>query len=531
MRSMTAASLSRLTDKFPVQKRTGSGDPEITGVCYDSRQVHPGCVFVAVPGDHVDGHRYIDQAVTAGAAAVVCESLPENPPENVVFIEVAKSRIALSILAARFFGHPSRQIPVIGVTGTDGKSTTTYLIDQLLTALDEDTGFVSTALVKRAFKVERNPFRQSTPEAPELHGFLREVLDHGKRFAVVEATSHGLSEKTGRLRDIDFQAAVFTNITREHFDFHGNFEQYRSDKANLFRALDRTAARRKDPEYPVFGVVNDDDPNAYYFRHATRQPVLGYSVTDPTSDLFADEIRPDMTGTTCVVHWRQESREARVPLPGPFNVENALAAVLTVSQLLDHNPLDLLELFSRLKSPPGRMEIVARDLPFVPIVDYAHTPGAYAKVLPLVKSYTPGKLIVLFGSAGERDKGKRALLGEEAARHCDVIILADEDPRGEDGFLLLKQIATGCEQARPGIRHNEELFIIRDRREAIRFALSMGRDGDTILFLGKGHEVSIIYSDHVLEWDEGRIVAEELQAYQKAEARRDNSSNDLEVHR
>ncbi len=520
MRSMISAPLSRLIDKFPVVSRKGAGDPEITSICYDSRQVGPGTLFVAVPGDHVDGHQFIPQAIQSGAIAVICETLPDDLPDHVVFIEVAKSRIALSTVSARFYGHPSRQLPVLGVTGTDGKSTTTYIIDQLFSAADQDTGFVSTALVKRAFKVERNPFRQSTPEAPELHGFLRDVLDHGKRFAVVEATSHGLSEKTGRLRDIDFHAAVFTNITREHFDFHGNFEQYRSDKANLFRALDRTASRKKDPEYPIFGVVNADDPNAYYFSHATRQPVYSYSVRDESADLYADGIVPDMTGTTCVVHWRGESRETRIPLPGPFNVENVLAAVLTVSKMLDHNPLDLLELVPRLKSPPGRMEIVARDLPFVPIVDYAHTPGAYAKVLPLVKDYTPGRLIVLFGSAGERDIGKRSLLGEEAARHCDVVILADEDPRGEDGLALLREIARGCETARPGIQYDEELFIIRDRREAIRFALSLGRKGDTILFLGKGHEVSIIYADHTLEWDESRIVAEELEPYRKAEVRR-----------
>jgi UDP-N-acetylmuramoyl-L-alanyl-D-glutamate--2,6-diaminopimelate ligase len=519
---MTVAPLSRLIGKFPVQKRSGTGDPDINGICHDSRQVHPGCLFVAIPGDHTDGHLYIPQALEAGAAAIICETMPDDVPEDVVVIEVARSRLALSTLAARFYGHPSREFPVIGVTGTDGKSTTTYLIDQLMTALDQDVSFVSTALVKRGFKVERNPFRQSTPEAPELHGFLRETLDFGKHFAIVEATSHGLSEKTARLRDIDFHVAVFTNITREHFDFHGNFEQYRSDKANLFRALDRTAGRKKDVEYPIFAVINADDPNAYYFQNATRQPSFTYSTVDPSADLYAADLQPDMTGTTCVIHWRKESRETRVPLPGPFNVENVLAAVLTVAHLLDYNPLDLLELVPRLKSPPGRMEIIARDMPYVPIVDYAHTPGAYAKVLPLVKGYTPGRLIILFGSAGERDVGKRDLLGEEAARHCDVIILSDEDPRGEDGLQLLKDIAVGCERARPGISYDEELFIIRDRREAIRFALSLGREGDTILFLGKGHEVSIVYADHVLDWDESRIVAEEVDAYRKADARHED---------
>jgi UDP-N-acetylmuramoyl-L-alanyl-D-glutamate--2,6-diaminopimelate ligase len=223
-----------------------------------------------------------------------------------------------------------------------------------------------------------------------------------------------------------------------------------------------------------------------------------------------------MNGTTCVVRWRTESREVRIPLPGPFNVENVLAAVLTVARLLDYNPLDILEVVPRLKSPPGRMEIVSHDVPFVPIVDYAHTPGAYAKVLPLVKGYTPGRLIVLFGSAGERDREKRGMLGEEAVRHADILILADEDPRGEDGLALLQEIAAGCSRARPGIRFEEELFIIRDRREAIRFSLQLAAEGDTLLYLGKGHEVSIVYDDHVLDWDETQVVAEELATYRKA---------------
>lgn len=520
MRSMSAAPLSRLIDKFPVLSQKGTGDPQISAVVYDSRQAVPGAVFVAVPGEHVDGHAFIGDAVAGGCSAVVCEILPDELNESVVYIQVPKSRLALSSLSARLADHPSRELPVIGVTGTDGKSTTTYIIDQLLSLMDEESGFISTALVKRGFRIERNPFRQSTPEAPELHGFLREIVEEGKRFAVVEATSHGLSERTARLKDIDFHVAVFTNISHEHFDFHGNFEQYRSDKANLFRALDRTAVRNKDSEFPIFGVINADDPNSYYFRHATRQPIFSFSVSDPSADLYATEIIPEMAGTSCVVHWRRESRETYIPLPGPFNVENVLAAVLTVAKLLDANPLDLLEVVGQLKSPPGRMEIVDRSLPFVPIVDYAHTPGAYAKVLPLVKEYTPGRLIALFGSAGERDIEKRGMLGAEAARHCDVIILSDEDPRGEDGLELLREIAAGCESARPGIAYDEELYVIRDRREAIAFSISIAKDGDTILYLGKGHEVSIIYADHVLDWDEVTVVREELEKTKRTATQR-----------
>ena len=251
------------------------------------------------------------------------------------------------------------------------------------------------------------------------------MIENGKRFAVVEATSHGLSEKTARLKDVAFHVAVFTNITHEHLEFHGSFERYRSDKANLFRALDRTAARRRDLDYPVFGVVNHDDPNAYYFRHATRQRVYTYSVRDPEADLYAGGLKPDMRGTSCLVHWGRESRETRVPLPGPFNVENVLAAVLATALILDRNPLDVLDVVGGLKGLPGRMQVVSHEAPFSPVVDYAHTPGAFEKVLPLVKGYTTGRLIVVFGSAGERDIDKRPMQGELAARHADSVILTD----------------------------------------------------------------------------------------------------------
>lgn len=502
--------LSRLIDKYPLVERVGSGDPVISEICYDSRHASPTALFVALPGVHVDGHRFIPDAIEHGCRAVVCETLPEDIHPEVVYIKVTSSRTAMSSLSARLYDHPSRTIPVVGVTGTDGKSSTTYFIDQLLTRLDEESGFISTALIKRDLRLEKNPFRQSTPEAPELHALLREMIDAGKRFAVVEATSHGLSEKTGRLRDIEFGVAVFTNITHEHLEFHGSFEQYRSDKANLFRALDRTASRRGSAESPIFGVVNLDDPNAYYFRHATRQPVYTYSVSNPDADLYAADLRPDMHGTDCIVHWRGETRALRVPLTGPFNVENVLAAVLAVALLLERNPLDILDSVSDLRALPGRMHVVDHQLPFTPIVDYAHTPGAFEKVLPMMRGYTKGRLIVVFGSAGERDREKRAMQGMLATRHADVVVLTDEDPRGEDPTTILEEIADGCRREDPDMVAQNRLLLIPDRREAIRAALQRAEPEDTLMFLGKAHESSIIYADGPHEWDEIRVVEEEL---------------------
>lgn len=511
--------LSRLVDRLPIVTTIGTGDPLIRHLVYDSREAGPDSVFFALPGQHVDGHRFISQAVEAGTSVVVCEKLPEERASDVIYLAVASGRHILSAFASRLYGHPSREIPVVGITGTDGKSTTTWIIDQLLSRLEFESGFVSTVLIKKGFRPEKNTFRQSTPESPEIQAFLREMVENGKEIALVEATSHGLSDRTARLRDIDFHAAVLTNINHEHLEFHGTFEQYRSDKANLFRALDKTADRRKDSPWPVFGVVNGDDPNAYYFQHATRQPVLTFSITNRNADLCATDIVPRVENTTCTIHWRREAREITIPLPGPFNVENVLAAVLTVAYLLDRNPLDILDVAENITPLPGRMHIVSRETPFVPIVDYAHTPAAYEKLLSMVKQYTENRLIVLFGSAGERDLAKRPMQGRIAARYADIIVLADEDPRRDDPMQILDEIAAGCEAEDPSIRAEGRLIIEMNRRTAIRKALENALPGDVLLFLGKGHEASIIYSDHLQEWDEARVVAEEIEAMHTEKAR------------
>lgn len=507
---MAEMRLSHLTDRCSILDRAGSGDPLIRRIVYDSRAAGPDTLFFALPGIHVDGHTFIDDAIAAGAPAVICEEMPRELSPSVVYLQVAKGRQVMSALAARLYGYPSREIPVVGITGTDGKSSTTWFMDQLLSALNVDSGFLSTVLLKKDIRPEKNTFRQSTPESPEIQGFLREMIENGKEVALVESTSHGLSDRTARLRDVLYHGAVFTNINHEHLEFHGSFEQYRSDKANLFRALDRTAERVPDSSWPIFGVVNLDDPNAYYFQNATKQPVLTYSVGNRDADLVATDLEPTVDNTSCVVHWRKEARQVEVPLSGPFNVENVLAAVLTVAHLLDRNPLDILELVPDLKPLPGRMHVVSRNLPFTPIVDYAHTPAAYEKLLTMIRAYTENRLIVLFGSAGERDLAKRPMQGAIAARLADIVILADEDPRGDDPMTIVEEIAAGCDAEDPTMRPQGRLIIELDRRTAIRRALETALPGDVLLFLGKGHEGNIIYADHVMEWDEATVVAEEI---------------------
>ncbi len=498
---MISKSLKEICAALTVRETRGDMNRSVCGIAYDSREVKPGFLFVAMGGLHTDGHKFIQDAVARGAAAVVQAQQIVDAPAGVTCIRLDNPRAALSPLAAAFFGHPSRSIRVIGVTGTDGKSSTVWFITQLLGFLGRKVGFLSTVSFQTSDAIVKNPFRQSTPEATEIHGMLREMVDLGKEFAVVEATSHGLSPRMNRLADVCFDAGVLTNVTHEHLEFHGSFEQYRSDKANLFRSL--SSAPDKTVECPRFGVVNADDPSAAYFRDAARVPVFSYGlggIAGPggTADLGARAVRADLSGTTFLVTHDGREAEARVEIPGPFWVENSLAACLTVARLLEVDPLSLVPHIKNLKGVKGRMDYVKLGQPFAVVVDYAHTPGAFLKLLPWVRQHTSGKTIVVFGSAGERDGAKRPLQGRAASENCDTVVITDEDPRGEDRMAIIEKIAAGCVNKTRGT----DLFLIPNRREAILLALRRAAPGDTVMLLGKGHEGSIIGPDGAAEWDE-----------------------------
>jgi UDP-N-acetylmuramoyl-L-alanyl-D-glutamate--2,6-diaminopimelate ligase len=514
--------LRELTRSLTVLEIHGAENPEIRGLAYDSRDVQPGFLFAAMQGQHTDGHRFIGSALERGAAAVLhCLSLPDYRA-GVPFVRVHDSRLALSPLADAYYGHPSRKLSVIGVTGTDGKSTTVYLIHQLLEGLGQASGFLSTVHFQTAQELRKNSLRQSTPEASEVHALLADMAAAGKRFAVLEATSHGLSGRTGRLGHVRFRAAVCTNITHEHLEFHGTFEQYRSDKANLFRSLDRApdldagreavgdgAAPAVAPAEGVpadrFAVLNLDDPSHGYLSAQTRAPLYSYALRETGASLSASEIRGDLEGSFFTLRWPGGQTPARLALPGRFNIENLLAASLTVHQLLGVPFPELASLFPGLRGVPGRMQPVRAGQPFRVIVDYAHTPEAFAKILPFVREHCPGRLIAVFGSAGERDVAKRSRQGEVASRYCDLLILADEDPRGEDRMAILRDIASGC---RPG--PGGEVLIEPERRRAVNLALSRARPQDTVLLLGKGHEESILYAGGKIPWNEAEVAREEL---------------------
>jgi UDP-N-acetylmuramoyl-L-alanyl-D-glutamate--2,6-diaminopimelate ligase len=485
----------------------GRPEVKVKGMSYDSRRVRPGDLFVAMKGMHVDGHLFVEQAIERGAAAVLHEDSLPSYRAPIAYLQVPDARRAMSVLAPILYGHPSRELTTIGVTGTDGKSTTVWLIHQLLEALGRSSGFLSTVRRKIGSRVEKNPLRQSTPEAPDIQALLRQLVRTGKSYAVLEATSHGLSGRTGRLAGVEFDVAVCTNISHEHLEFHGSLEQYRSDKANLFRALTADAGVKR---FERFGVLNLDDPSHEYLACQTASPLFRYSLGNSQADLFATDIRTGSTGSTFTLEYRGRRRPVKLNLVGTVNIENLLAAGLTVLRLLSLSLDELAPLLPTLKGLPGRMQAVSAGQPFRVIVDYAHTPRAFSRLFPLVRSYTRGRLIVLFGSAGERDLEKRPLQGEIASRYCDIVILADEDPRTEDPAAILEEIAAGCRRENPARKTGRELFLIQDRRAAMRRAFTLARKEDTVLLLGKGHEDSILYSDGPLPWDEAGIARELL---------------------
>ena len=494
--------ITALLDNFNdnIQKR-GQLDPEITNIEFDSRRVNNGTLFFALKGIHTDGHKYIEKAIKLGARAICHSDDLANYDNNTVYIKVEDTKKALSSFSAAFYNNPSDELKVIGVTGTDGKSTTVSLINQLLELSGESCGYISTISFKSGNIEEKNVLRQSTPEASQIHSILRDMVNNGKKYAIVESTSHGLSEKTCRLLDVDFNAGVLTNITQEHLEFHGTLEQYRSDKGNLFRKIGSTK------KINSFGVVNLDDPESINFtRYAAPKKVYSYSTKNSSADLYASKIEQSPEGSNLTLVFKGKEYATRLNLPGLFNIDNMMATLLTVHYITGKNIDELLLFIPKLHSVKGRMNSISTKEGFSVVVDYAHTPGSFKRVLPTIKNIITGRLIVVFGSAGERDTVKRPIQGEIADEFADIIILTDEDPRLEDSNKIIDDIKMGIKNKKEG----SDLLLIPNRENAIEKAISIAKKGDMVLTLGKGHETSMVYSHGSEPWNEIEVVTKIL---------------------
>jgi UDP-N-acetylmuramoyl-L-alanyl-D-glutamate--2,6-diaminopimelate ligase len=481
----------------------GLADVLVGGVTDDSGAVHPGSLFVAISGSHVDGHDYVEAASRAGAAAAIVER--PLPDVALPLLIVERAQVALATAAAWWYGDPSHELAVVGITGTDGKTTTGFLAVAALEAAGVRSGLIATAATRIGGRQEPNEAHATTPDAPHLQAALRAMAKAGDRAAVIESTSHGLALE--RVGSIAYDIAILTNVTHEHLEFHGSFEAYRDAKLSLFERLAvgrEAAARPPDRAWPRTGIVNLDDPSAGRFIGVTQEAgarVLTYG-TDPAADVRATRVEEDANGLRVAYTAPSGAGELALRLSGRFNVHNALA-VVALGEAVGLDAAMVRAGLAGLESVPGRMERIEAGQPFGVIVDYAHSPASLQAVLDLlapVAAARGGGLIAVFGSAGERDTAKRPLMGRIAGERARLVVVTDEDPRTEDRDAILDDIARGAEAA--GKRRDHDLLLIADRRAAIGAALERARPGDIVLLAGKGHERSIIGPTGPVAWDE-----------------------------
>ncbi|HEY7974651.1 MAG TPA: UDP-N-acetylmuramoyl-L-alanyl-D-glutamate--2,6-diaminopimelate ligase, partial [Ktedonobacterales bacterium] len=462
--------------------------------------------FVAIRGKWRDGHAFIAEALAQGARMVVgSDPAPADFPADRLYARVADARRALGALATALAGEPSSRMAVVGVTGTDGKTTTTNLIDAILEAGGVRCGLMSTVDFKAGGARIQNNSRFTTLEAPEVQALLTQMVEAGAQCAVLETTSSGLALQ--RVHGVAYDVAVVTNITSEHLELHGSKEAYWRAKAMLCEAIDPGADKPIAPRPPKACVLNADDSSFTYLRDFCRAPILSYAMEAP-ADVRAERIELRADGTRFDVRLPDGSVfTVETPLVASYNIANCLAAI-TVGYLFGVPTERMAQALAVFPGVSGRMERIEMGQPFSVIVDYAHTADSLEKVLSVLRPLTSGRLIVVFGSAGDRDRVKRPVMGAVAARLADFAIITDEDPREEDAAAILREIAAGAERA--DWREGDQFLCIVGRRAGIGAAFARARNGDTVLLAGKGHEQSIIIGKEKHPWDDRQVAREVL---------------------
>lgn len=507
--------LSALTGRLTVLSSIGGerfGDPEITAICYDSRKAVPGSLFVAVEGLALDGHRFIPDALSRGAVAVVCS---QPVTADAVVVRVADSRVVLAQLACRFYGQPAREVTLVAVTGTNGKTTVTYLLEQMLTQAGKRPGVVGTINYRYADQVFDNPV--TTPESLELQAILRQMADAGVTHTVMEVSSHALD--LHRVDGCSFDLAVFTNLTQDHMDYHGDMDRYWACKKQLFTDFLKTA----DSEVPVRAVVNSDDP-----KGRELAGMLGGAALQTTAsgegDLTPLGVVRDLAGIRGSIASAYGKIAFDSSLVGDFNLENILSAagaalglglpVAAIAAGIDATPC-----------VPGRLERVVDGSRKTVFVDYAHTPDALENAITALRRLTAGRIITVFGCGGDRDNTKRPIMGEIAARLSDLAVVTSDNPRSEDPLTIIDQVAVGVQ--RTGNRRflpeslNEDVngkwigpgyLVEPDRMAAITTAIKLSGPGDAVLIAGKGHETYQILADATIHFDDREAARQVLAA-------------------
>ena len=464
------------------------GNAPISAIAYDSRRVVPGAVFVALKGLRADGAAFAEQAAERGAVALVSES-PRPDTLSVPWFTVRDARLALALVADRFFDHPSRRMPVIGVTGTNGKTTTSYLLSSILDAAGLRAGMLGTV----AYRIggEDREASRTTPEAPDVQQLLSEMLEQGCRSAVMEVSSHALSLK--RVDGMRFAAGVFSNLTRDHLDFHEDMEAYFAAKRRLFEMLPAGAP----------GVINKDDPRGAALVEISKRPVT-YAISAP-ADVTPGAIDMTLSGLRFDVKTPQGTVRITSKLVGRPNVYNILAATAAAISL--DIPVTAVESgVSGLSGVPGRFEVVSGGDEVTVVVDYAHTDDALRNLLETARPLAAKRLITVFGCGGDRDRSKRPLMGMVAARLSDVVVITSDNPRSEDPARIIEEIERGIPAGSQSSSRAPLIESVVDRAAAIERAVSMAAAGDVVLVAGKGHEKYQQIGDRVLPFDDGEVA-------------------------
>ncbi len=479
------AALKRLEQTGLLQRKQGRFDSVLVDrLTSDSRKVTANTLFVAIRGKTADGHLFIDKAVQNGATAIVCEAMPENARERfpgMAFVQVSQSRAALAELAAEFYGDPSRSLRMVGVTGTNGKTTTTFLLHHALQTVGLKTGLIGTIRID----VGGGPMEptHTTPDAVELQGLLRQMVDNGCTACAMEVSSHALDQD--RARAVDFDAAVFTNLTRDHMDYHGSFDHYRAAKKKLFDGLSAEAA----------ALYNADDPAGAYMVEHTQARRVSYGQS-PEADLRVEVLENGVRG----LRLRLDGAERTCRLVGSFNAYN-LAAAYGAGLALGAPRTALLDALALAPPPPGRFEQISFSDGTTVIVDYAHTPDALDNVLQTLRQMKPpgAALWCIFGCGGDRDRSKRRIMGSIAEREADQVVVTSDNPRTEDPETIMDEIRRGMD------RPAQAAWIV-DRKEALQWAAEHVRPGDVVLVAGKGHEPYQIVGAKKRPFDDRAVV-------------------------
>lgn len=464
----------------------GNLDIEIEGIAYDSRNVRQNYLFVCISGSANDGHNYIDEAISKGAVAIIVEK--DVAREGVTIVRVEQSRKTLPIIASKYYNHPTDSLKLIGITGTNGKTTTTYLVKSILESWNKKVGLIGTISIEIGNREIEST--RTTPESLDLQQIFREMLDCGADYGVMEVSSHSL--EFGRVDGCKFHTGVFTNLTQDHLDFHKTIENYRKAKEKLFYMTKHV------------NIINIDDKEGRTIGDNIKSsgiPLLTYGINQK-ADIMAKDIKISDEGVVFKLITPDFETKIKSSIPGRFSVYNCLAAAsIAYAEGIDN--VTISKGIEKILYVPGRSEVIDIDKPYKIIIDYAHTPDGLENILNSIKYYVKGRIIAVFGCGGDRDKTKRPKMGEIAGRLSDYCIITSDNPRTEDPYSIIQEIEEGIKDT------NCSYICIENRREAIKYAMELAKSGDIILLAGKGHETYQVRKDKTIDFDE-RVIVKEL---------------------